>query len=43
MNTLKEGNTAEVITFTKWSIDVSHSESGFEVKQMMISNLKGIF
>jgi len=28
---------------TKWSIDTAHSELGFKVKHLMISNVKGVF
>ncbi len=28
---------------TKWTIDTSHSEIGFKIKHMMISNIKGVF
>ena len=28
---------------TKWFIDTSHSEIGFKVKHLMISNIKGVF
>lgn len=28
---------------TKWSIDPTHSELGFKVKHLMISNVKGVF
>ena len=30
-------------TKTKWSIDPSHSEIGFKVKHLMVSNVRGIF
>lgn len=35
--------TAEVITQTKWSIDPVHSEIGFKIKHLMITNIKGVF
>ena len=35
--------TAEIETKTKWAIDTSHSEIGFKVKHLMISNVKGVF
>lgn len=35
--------TAETDTKTKWAIDASHSEIGFKVKHLMISNVKGVF
>jgi polyisoprenoid-binding protein YceI len=28
---------------TKWTIDASHSEIGFKVKHLMITNVKGVF
>jgi polyisoprenoid-binding protein YceI len=34
---------AEIIAGTKWSIDPSHSEIGFRVKHLMITNVKGVF
>jgi polyisoprenoid-binding protein YceI len=33
----------EVTTKTKWSIDMDHSEIGFNVKHMMIAHVKGVF
>jgi polyisoprenoid-binding protein YceI len=33
----------EVLTKTKWVIDSSHSEIGFKVKHLMISNVRGTF
>jgi polyisoprenoid-binding protein YceI len=35
--------TTEAGTKTKWSIDQDHSEIGFKVKHLMISNVKGGF
>lgn len=35
--------TAGIGTKTKWAIDTSHSEIGFNVKHLMISNVKGVF
>lgn len=35
--------TAAVNTKVKWSIDTSHSEIGFIVKQVMIAKIKGLF
>jgi polyisoprenoid-binding protein YceI len=35
--------TAEVATKTKWGIDVAHSEIGFKVKHLMITNVRGSF
>ena len=35
--------TTEVSTKTKWVIDPVHSEIGFKVKHLMISNVKGKF
>jgi polyisoprenoid-binding protein YceI len=34
---------AEAIAGTKWTIDPSHSEIGFKVKHLMITNVKGAF
>ena len=31
------------VTKTKWSIDPAHSEIGFKVRHLMISNVKGVF
>ena len=28
---------------TKWGIDPVHSEIGFKIKHLMISNIKGVF
>lgn len=33
----------ETLTKTKWAIDPTHSEIGFKVKHMMISNVSGHF
>ena len=33
----------ETITKTKWVIDKAHSEIGFKIKHLMISNVKGVF
>ena len=35
--------TAEVATITKWGIDPVHSEIGFKIKHLMITNIKGVF
>ena len=35
--------TTAVLTKTKWVIDPSHSEIGFKVKHLMITNVKGKF
>lgn len=35
--------TAEVLTKTKWSIDLAHSELSFKVKHLMITNVRGVF
>jgi len=35
--------TATVSTKTKWSMDNSHSEIGFRVKHLMVSNVRGTF
>jgi polyisoprenoid-binding protein YceI len=32
-----------VATRTKWTFDLSHSEIGFKVKHLMITNVKGVF
>jgi polyisoprenoid-binding protein YceI len=31
------------LTKTKWNLDASHSEIGFKVKHMMITNVSGSF
>lgn len=33
----------ETLTRTKWAIDPVHSEFGFKVKHLMITNVKGVF
>ncbi|HEX5002610.1 MAG TPA: YceI family protein [Bacteroidia bacterium] len=35
--------TKETTTKTKWAIDAAHSEIGFKVKHLMISNVRGTF
>jgi polyisoprenoid-binding protein YceI len=35
--------TTEAITKTKWGIDPAHSEIGFKVKHLMITNVRGTF
>jgi len=35
--------TAEVMTKTKWGIDPVHSQIGFRVKHLMITNIRGAF
>lgn len=35
--------TTQAITKTKWSLDTVHSEIGFKVKHMMITNVSGSF
>lgn len=35
--------TSETLTKTKWGIDPAHSELGFKVKHLMITNVKGVF
>lgn len=35
--------TQEVETKTKWGIDPTHSEIGFKIKHLMITNVKGVF
>ncbi len=35
--------TQEVMTKTKWAIDLAHSEIGFKVKHLMFSNVRGTF
>jgi len=34
---------AETLTTTKWNLDPTHSEVGFKVKHMMITNVSGSF
>ena len=36
-------NTVEATTKTKWGIDPVHSEIGFKVKHLMITNVRGTF
>src|ERR1043165_2927825 len=35
--------TTKTTTKTKWGIDPAHSEIGFKVKHLMITNVKGTF
>jgi polyisoprenoid-binding protein YceI len=35
--------TLETTTLTKWTIDPAHSEIGFRVKHLMVSNVRGRF
>src|SRR6185437_10354947 len=35
--------STETLTKTKWGIDAAHSEIGFKVKHLMISNVRGNF
>ena len=35
--------TAAIATKTKWGIDPIHSEIGFKIKHLMITNIKGVF
>jgi polyisoprenoid-binding protein YceI len=35
--------TTLVLTHTKWTLDPSHSEIGFKVKYLMVTNVKGVF
>ncbi len=35
--------TTQVITKTKWGIDPAHSEIGFKVKHLMVTNIRGTF
>ena len=35
--------TTQTITKTKWNLDAAHSEIGFRVKHMMITNVSGSF
>src|SRR5436190_19686186 len=35
--------TTIVNTRTKWSIDIAHSEIGFKVKHLMVTNVRGKF
>ena len=35
--------TSETLIKTKWEIDPAHSEFGFKVKHLMITNIKGVF
>ena len=43
MKTTLEMESADVMIKTKWGIDASHSEVGFKVKHLMISNVHGVF
>ena len=31
------------LTKTRWAIDPTHSEVGFKVRHLMITNVKGVF
>src|SRR5258708_32958313 len=35
--------TTPVLTRTKWTLDPSHSEIGFKVKYLMVTNVRGAF
>ena len=35
--------TTQTVTTTKWNLDAAHSEIGFKVKHMMITNVSGSF
>ncbi len=35
--------TTRVLARTKWSLDPSHSEIGFKVKHLMVTNVRGVF
>ncbi len=35
--------TIPVLTRTKWTLDPSHSEIGFKVKYLMLTNVRGVF
>ena len=35
--------TTQALIRTKWSLDPSHSEIGFKVKHLMVTNVRGVF
>ena len=35
--------TTQALTRTKWSLDPSHSQIGFKVKFLMVTNIRGVF
>jgi polyisoprenoid-binding protein YceI len=35
--------TTQALTQTKWSLDPSHSQIGFKVKHLMVTNVRGVF
>jgi len=35
--------TTQELTRTKWSLDPSHSQIGFKVKHLMVTNVRGVF
>jgi polyisoprenoid-binding protein YceI len=35
--------TTQILTRTKWSLDPSHTEIGFKVKHLMVTNVRGVF
>jgi polyisoprenoid-binding protein YceI len=39
----KSKGTESVVTRTLWTLDPSHSEIGFRVKHLMLTNVKGVF
>ncbi|MEO8085975.1 MAG: YceI family protein [Bacteroidota bacterium] len=43
MKTIFEMESADVTVKSKWGIDASHSEVGFKVKHLMITNVHGVF
>ena len=40
---IMETTTLKPSTKTKWALDPTHSELGFKVRHMMITNVKGAF
>jgi polyisoprenoid-binding protein YceI len=35
--------TTQALTRTKWNLDPSHSQIGFKVKHLMVTNVRGVF
>src|SRR5258705_12864985 len=35
--------TTQTLTRTKWGLDPSHSQIGFKVKHLMVTNVRGVF
>src|SRR5690606_14610044 len=43
LRTNQKNKAMQTVTKTKWALDTAHSEIGFKVKHMMITNVSGAF